>query len=134
MDNEITDIQTAGRIEKTIFLRTFNENSEMCTMCHVDKMGGPEKGNHPIDATTLNISKDITRYGGYIGNKRNQVICESCHVAHGGFTDKRLVLPVDRPGVYPVLCEACHGKTPGLNRTPQNRFRNTTKYSPKNDM
>ena len=119
-------VSTEPGIEKTIFLRTSHENSEMCKMCHVDKIGGPEKGNHPIDETTLKISKDITRYGGYIGNKPNQIICESCHVAHGGFTDKRLTLPVDRPGEYPVLCEACHGKTPGLNK---NKSRNLYSHS-----
>lgn len=109
-------VSTEPGIEKTIFLRTSNENSEMCRMCHIDKDGGPEKGNHPIDKNSLKISKEITRYGGYVGKEPNQVICESCHVAHGGFTDKRLVLPVDQPASYPVLCEACHEKTPGLNK------------------
>ena len=124
-------VSTEPGIEKTIFLRTSNENSEMCKTCHVDKDGGPEKGNHPIDKTSLKISKDITKYGGYIGNEPNQVICESCHVAHGGFTDKRLVLPIDRPAAYPVLCEACHGKTPGLNKDKsRNRFSHSVDAKP----
>ena len=126
-------VSTEPGIEKTIFLRTSNENSEMCKTCHVDKEGGPEKGNHPIDETTLKISKDITRYGGYIGEKPNQVICESCHVAHGGFTDKRLVLPLDRPGIYPVLCEACHQKTPGLNEDKgRNLYSHSVDIKPEN--
>ncbi len=103
------------RIEKTVFLRTSNKNSRMCKMCHQDKVGGPENGNHPIDKTSLKMSDQINRYGGLAGDKPNQVICESCHVAHGGFTDNRLVMPADRPSEFPVLCEQCHGKTAGLN-------------------
>ena len=116
-------LDTEPGIEKTIFLRTANENSEMCKMCHVDKEGGPEKGNHPVDKTTLETAKEITRYGGYIGTEPNQVICESCHVAHGGFTQKRLVLPVDNPAHNQVLCEVCHTKQPSLSgKTPSTRF------------
>jgi predicted CXXCH cytochrome family protein len=126
-------VATEPGIEKTIFLRISHENSEMCKMCHVDKEGGAEKGNHPIDKTTLKISQDILKYGGYTGNEPNQVICESCHVAHGGFTDKRLVLPVDQPSTYPVLCEACHGKTPGRNEERgRNRFSHSVDLKPEN--
>ncbi len=124
-------VSTAPGIEKTIFLRTSNENSAMCKMCHVDKDGGPEQGNHPLDKTTLSVSRDIVRYGGYTGSEPNQVICESCHVAHGGFTDQRLVLPVDQPGIHPVLCEACHGITPGLNKDPRrNLFSHSVDLKP----
>jgi predicted CXXCH cytochrome family protein len=126
-------VATESGIEKTIFVRTSNENSEMCKMCHVDKNGGPEKGNHPINKTSLKISREIVKYGGYIGSEPNQVICESCHVAHGGFTDKRLVLPVDRPGIYPVLCEACHQKTPGLNKEKsRNLYSHSVDVKPEN--
>lgn len=124
-------VSTEPGIERTIFLRTSNDNSGMCEMCHVDKAGGEEKGNHPLHKTTLNISRDITAYGGYTGSEPNRVICESCHVAHGGFTDRRLVLPVDQPGLYPVLCEACHGKTPGRNQDPRrNRFSHSVDVKP----
>ncbi len=116
-------LATEPGIEKTIFLRTANENSEMCKMCHVDKKGGPEKGNHPVDKTTLETAKEITRYGGYIGTTPNQVICESCHMAHGGFTQRRLVLPMDNPADNQVLCEVCHTKQPSLSgKTPSARF------------
>lgn len=116
-------VSTEPGIERTIFLRTSNQNSEMCRMCHTDKTGGPEKGHHPLDKTTLEISDQIIRNGGYQGTEPNRVVCESCHVAHGGFTDKRLVLPIDRPSTHPVLCEACHGQTPGRNKDPdKNRF------------
>ncbi len=118
-------------IEKTIFLRTSNRNSAMCTMCHLDKGGGTEKGNHPLNKTTLVVPDTLFAFGGYTGDEPNQVICESCHLAHGGFTDHRLVLPVDQPGVHPVLCEACHGKTPGRSRDPlRNRFSHSVDVKP----
>ncbi len=124
-------VSTEPGIEKTIFLRTSNENSQMCTMCHEGQVGGPEKGHHPVDETTLEVSEKIILYGGYTGSKPNQVICESCHVAHGGFSDKRLVLPVDRPAVYPVLCEQCHGKAPGLSEHKnRNRFSHSVDVKP----
>jgi predicted CXXCH cytochrome family protein len=109
-------LTTKPGIEKTIFLRTANENSDMCKMCHVDKVGGPEKGNHPVNTTALKAAENITRYGGALGSEPNQVICESCHVAHGGFTDRRLVLPMDNPDSHQVLCEVCHTKQPSLSR------------------
>ncbi len=116
-------VSTEPGIEKTIFLRVSNNNSRMCRMCHEGKDGGPDTGHHPVDATTLTVSEDILRHGGQAGDRPNQIICETCHVAHGGFTEKRLVLPVDRPGNYPVLCESCHGTTPGRNENQaMNRF------------
>lgn len=111
-------VSTEPGIEKTIFLRTSHEDSRMCEMCHADKTGGPEQGNHPVGKNTLRIPDAVIGSGGYVGSTPNMVICESCHVAHGGFTDARLVLPVDRPGRYPVLCETCHGTTPGLFKHP----------------
>lgn len=111
-------VSTEPGIEKTIFLRTSHENSRMCEMCHADKTGGPARGNHPVGKNTLRIPDAVIGSGGYAGSTPNMVICESCHVAHGGFTDARLVLPIDRPGRYPVLCETCHGTTPGLHTHP----------------
>ena len=39
---------------------------------------------------------------------KNQIICQTCHMAHGGINNKFLVLPVDDPDRMTVLCEACH--------------------------
>ena len=40
----------------------------------------------------------------------NQIICETCHTAHGGINEKFLVLPVEDIGSMSVLCEVCHTK------------------------
>jgi len=126
-------VSTEPGIERTIFLRTSNQNSEMCRMCHRDQGGGPENGHHPLDKTTLTIPDRIVQYGGYRGSEPNRVICESCHVAHGGFSEKRLVLPVDRPSTHPVLCEECHTQKPGRNEDPdKNRFSHSVDVTARN--
>ena len=40
----------------------------------------------------------------------NQIICETCHTAHGGVNEKFLVLPVEDTGSMSILCEVCHTK------------------------
>jgi predicted CXXCH cytochrome family protein len=124
-------VSTEPGIEKTIFLRTPNENSDMCKKCHVDKEGGPEKGNHPLDKTSLKNAEQVTRYGGITGTAPYQVICQSCHLAHGGFTDRRLILPIDNPSGHPVLCEVCHTKQPALDQEiRQTRFNHPLDLTP----
>jgi predicted CXXCH cytochrome family protein len=107
------------------FLRAPNENSSFCRTCHKQKLGGPAKGNHPIDVSANAKTNIIVRGGGKFGTKQtNQIICETCHRAHGGVNNKRLVLPVENIKSMSVLCEACHtknavrpGKTSGKTRS-----------------
>lgn len=91
------------------FLRAPNENSAFCRTCHKQKLGGLAKGNHPIDVS-VNANIDIIlRGGGKFGTEHtNQIICETCHRAHGGVNSKRLVLPVENIKSMSVLCEVCH--------------------------
>ncbi len=107
------------------FLRAPNENSAFCKTCHTTKLGGLAKGNHPIDVTVNTSTDMIRRGGGKFGTSHsNQIICETCHKAHGGVNNKRLVLPVENIESMSVLCEACHtknamrpGKTSGKTRS-----------------
>jgi predicted CXXCH cytochrome family protein len=109
----------------TYFLRAPNENSSFCRTCHQQKLGGLAKGNHPIDVTVNTNTAIISRAGGKFGTqKANQIICETCHRAHGGVNNKRLVLPVENISSTSVLCEVCHsknalrpGETPGKERS-----------------
>ncbi len=109
--------ETQADVEKGTFLRYPNKNSELCKMCHVDKLGGKPKGTHPIDVSSLPISKRIIDNGGLIGdNGANHVICESCHVVHGSPYEKLLVLT---RGTYSddqasELCEGCHKNNPSI--------------------
>lgn len=92
-------------IEKTIFIRTSNENSAMCKQCHGDKMGGPKSGNHPIDTTAIPFTSKLKRLGAVEGSRKNQIICESCHRVHGAVNDKFLI---DAPNQEGNLCLDCH--------------------------
>ncbi|WP_456473377.1 cytochrome c3 family protein [Desulfolithobacter sp.] len=98
-------------IEKTIFIRASNENSAMCRMCHSDKTGGPDRGNHPVDTTRLDISPELVRMGGVVGTEKNQVICETCHSVHGAANDKFLV---DSASGGAHLCLDCHADKAGI--------------------
>jgi predicted CXXCH cytochrome family protein len=103
------------------FLRAPNEDSSFCRVCHKEKLGGLSKGNHPLDVSAQVETGVITRAGGKFGlSMPNQIICETCHTAHGGVNEKFLVLPVEDIGTMSVLCEVCHtknavrpGKEPG---------------------
>jgi len=91
------------------FLRAPNENSSFCKMCHKQMLGGLAKGNHPIDVSVNANTDIILRGGGKFGTSlSNQIICETCHRAHGGVNSKRLVLPVENIMSMSVLCEVCH--------------------------
>ncbi|MBI5416543.1 cytochrome c3 family protein [Candidatus Poribacteria bacterium] len=103
-------------VEKGTFMRYPNKNSKLCVMCHVDKLGGKPNGTHPIDVTSLQISKKIIENGGQTGDTPNQVICESCHIVHGSPNEKLLVLsrgtaPGDESS---ELCEGCHKDNPSV--------------------
>ncbi len=92
-------------IEDTVFIRTSNDNSSMCRMCHTDKVGGPDAGNHPVDTTALDISPELLKMGGVEGTEKNRVVCESCHSVHGAENTRFLVDSV-RGGSH--LCLDCH--------------------------
>jgi predicted CXXCH cytochrome family protein len=93
------------------FLRAPNENSSFCRTCHTGKLGGLPRGNHPLDVPALVEADVITKSGGKFGQSvPKQIICETCHTAHGGVNEKFLVLPVEDVGSVSILCEVCHTK------------------------
>jgi predicted CXXCH cytochrome family protein len=100
-------------LQFTFFLRKANNNSSFCKECHVEKVGGLEKGNHPIDIDIKKVPELITKAGGKLGKGPTPtIICETCHTSHGGVSNQRLILSVEDPLSRSVLCEACHGKSP----------------------
>ena len=99
--------------EMGLFLRAPNEASSLCRMCHTDKQGGPRVGNHSIDISSPRQPPEIIQGGGKFGSSlTNQLICETCHVAHGGINNTFLVLSVEDPETRSILCESCHTKNP----------------------
>lgn len=103
------------RYQQTIYLRFPNRNSEMCIMCHVNKKGGLEMGNHPLGVTSLPIPTRILENYGRAGIQKDSVICETCHTVHGTSDKNLLVIPNKIGEEYSaLLCESCHTPNPSL--------------------
>jgi predicted CXXCH cytochrome family protein len=106
-------------IATTIFLRTSNENSAMCRICHADKDGGLDMGNHPIGVSKeLDIPQKLIALGAKVGEKKNEIICETCHTVHGSPNESFLIESARNSG----LCLECHSDknifTPAGKRRP----------------
>ncbi|HHL39433.1 MAG TPA: hypothetical protein ENJ37_02895 [Deltaproteobacteria bacterium] len=108
-------VDTRPGIERTIFLRTSNENSAMCRMCHRDKDRGPEFGSHPVDMEDFEVPRAIIEAGGKLGTTKNRIICQTCHTPHGSTADHFLVIPNSGEGLtHSALCETCHSRKPDM--------------------
>jgi predicted CXXCH cytochrome family protein len=95
------------------FLRGDNANSSLCRECHKQTLGGTEQGNHPVNVQAKTNIDAIAAAGGKFGDEGpSQIICQTCHMAHGGVTSKRLVLSVENTQTMSILCEVCHTKKP----------------------
>ncbi len=91
-------------IEKTIFIRASNNNSEMCIMCHTDKEGSISNGNHPVGPAEKEIPLNLISHGSRVGDKKNHIICETCHTVHGSPNESFLIESARNSG----LCLECH--------------------------
>jgi predicted CXXCH cytochrome family protein len=91
-------------VKGTIFIRTSNANSNMCRMCHPDMDGGKKEGHHPVDNNMDEIPGALIAKGAAGGEEKGQVICETCHIAHGSPYKGFLV---DNGGDS-SLCIGCH--------------------------
>ncbi len=99
--------------EVRVFLRGTNKGSRLCMTCHGVKAGGPGHGNHSINVAAADRPRAITGRGGRFGeSSKNQVICQTCHVAHGSLNSKFLVLAAEEAS-RSALCVSCHGEHPG---------------------
>ncbi len=98
-------VPSGPNVKETIFLRASNTDSAMCRMCHADKDGGVKAGNHSLGRSDHPIPQDLKMRGAYEGRQKNQVICETCHTAHGSPSEGYLVTSAGDSG----LCLGCHG-------------------------
>ncbi len=122
--------EAADEIE--LFIRGSNKNSDFCKMCHTNKLGGSKQGNHSIDVSADRRPSEILKGGGRFGTAiRNQVICETCHIAHGGKNNKFLVLTTEDT-TRSILCITCHGKGPAMPRpAASDRYSHPVNIKPK---
>jgi len=104
--------------KETIFMRTSNRNSAMCRMCHPSRVDSPQAGNHPLDTAKNEIPANLTAMGALEGDEKNQLICETCHSAHGAKYENYLI----KSGRNSSLCLECHPdknpQTPAGSKKP----------------
>jgi predicted CXXCH cytochrome family protein len=97
-------VQGGPDSEDTIFMRTSDRDAAMCRMCHPTADGGKAAGNHPVDITRQKIPKKLVSLGAVVGRKKDQIICETCHTAHGSPFQSFLVDSIGNS----ALCFDCH--------------------------
>lgn len=109
-------------ISTIVFLRVQNDRSQLCMLCHNQMAKGPSAGMHYIGQMDKPVPEQILAAGGKSGPPEFNVICQSCHTAHGASEQHLEVLPA----ATSALCAPCHpDKTPGAFRSvaaphPQN--------------
>ncbi|MEJ2234406.1 MAG: cytochrome c3 family protein, partial [Syntrophobacterales bacterium] len=98
-------VQGGADSEDTIFMRTSNRDSAMCRMCHPSADGGVPAGNHPAGMMKKEIPTKLVSLGALTDNKKKQIICQTCHAAHGSPNESYLIEGAGNS----VLCLDCHG-------------------------
>ncbi len=101
-----------NQTEAPIFLRVLNINSSMCMICHENKKKGLASGNHPVNKKLSHIPEALRERGSKF-SKKKEVICQSCHRAHGSEVKKLLV----RDNHESRLCTSCHTDKSGVRGT-----------------
>ncbi|MDA3788881.1 MAG: cytochrome c3 family protein [Desulfobacula sp.] len=92
--------------DSSIFMRTANENAQMCVMCHKGLDGGKKRGNHPLNLSGQNSSKEITRATDAQDKieKKQKITCKTCHASHGSEYEAFLSENPSKSG----FCLVCH--------------------------
>jgi len=120
-------VESGPGTEETIFLRVSNRDSAMCRMCHPDKTGGPAAGNHTLALWSRKIPRDLKIRGAHEGSGKNQIICETCHTAHGAPREGYLVKGAGDSG----LCLDCHEDMNMFDRSGQRNANHAINVKPR---
>jgi predicted CXXCH cytochrome family protein len=89
-----------------VFLRLKNDAGQLCKSCHTDKTQGPEAGSHPLGKLDWKLPQTLADAGAHAGDDLQQVVCQTCHTAHGSKAEHLLVLGAESN----QLCVTCHDK------------------------
>ena len=91
-------------LANTVFLRMQNDRGQLCNACHADEAAGPKTGSHPLAKMDIALPKSLADIGAHAGGDGHQVVCQTCHAAHGGTDEKLLVRGMDAS----QQCLSCH--------------------------
>lgn len=87
-----------------VFLRVENRDSQMCAMCHGETMEGLGRRNHAVGVDLGGGWPEALAQSVATQGQSHQLVCQSCHAAHGSSDENLLALPMDQS----QLCSACH--------------------------
>lgn len=91
-------------LKDVFFLRMPNTEGQLCRACHTGQSGGPEKGSHPLGPMKEKLPEKLAAAGAHGGADAQQVVCQSCHAAHGARQDHLLLMGTSNS----ELCITCH--------------------------
>jgi predicted CXXCH cytochrome family protein len=86
------------------FLRLPNVDSSLCEACHVNEAHFKQSNGHPVHTDKLKIPEMLFARGSVKAEKKDSVICETCHAVHGA--KGRHITVMDNS--QSALCTACH--------------------------
>jgi len=86
------------------FLRQPNIDSGLCESCHVNEADYNRTHGHPIHTDKLKIPEVLFEAGSVRSEKKDTVICQTCHKIHGAKGGSLTVIENDRS----ALCMTCH--------------------------
>lgn len=95
----------AEGVDKGVFLRMENADSQLCQTCHAEISKGAHP-SHPKTKPEKNFSaieNKLSTLGAKLGSHGN-VVCESCHTPHSPKEKNLLIYPVSDS----KLCSICH--------------------------
>lgn len=101
--------------ESPIFLRIKNKDSRLCMACHLNRSTGPKEGNHPVFKQPKKIPEHLLAAGSKF-TKKNEVICQSCHIIHGSEQKKLLAVKNNDS----QLCANCHTDKQSIRQSKHN--------------
>ncbi|MEJ2658177.1 MAG: cytochrome c3 family protein [Desulfobacterales bacterium] len=86
------------------FLKLPNVNSSLCEACHVNEADFKRTHGHPVHTDKLKIPETLFAHGSVKADKKNMVICETCHEVHGA-KGRHITVMDNRQS---ALCMVCH--------------------------
>ena len=86
------------------FLRAPNVDSGLCEACHVNETHFQRTHGHPLHTDKLKIPETLFAQGSVKAEKKNTVICQTCHAVHGA-KGRHLMVMDNRQS---ALCMTCH--------------------------
>ena len=97
----------------TSLFRETNINSSLCESCHKNEAAYKFSNGHPLHTTSLELPQKLFWLGSKKADKKNRIICQTCHKVHGAQGDK--ILLIDNSNSE--LCMLCHEKQQNLVST-----------------